>query len=181
MKTLLLFVTVILGCAIIGAVEDSSGLNRMLKSIDQTCNNIHSLLTYQRKVINIQVTKDAPLRIKIDMELTSQHSSTIKHNFTVEGMICHNGFDRNTAQAACRSQKKKLQMFSTDFEWEATDDTLNDKCYFVYDNDPFIVPCDFVLDNFSCTSDATSLNDCTSSPLFQHQCTKYMHVGIMCS
>jgi len=181
MNTVLLSFIVLFGLASIHGAQDNSGLDRMLKSIDKTCNNIHSLLTYQRKIINIQVTKDAPVRLKIDIELTPQTSSELKQHFSVEGMVCHHGFDLNAAQAACRSQKKKLQMFGTNYEWEASPDDLDDKCYFDYESDPFVVPCEFVLDNFNCTSDATSLNDCTYTPLFQHQCTNDMHVGIGCS
>ncbi|CAF1214024.1 unnamed protein product [Adineta ricciae] len=162
-------------------IQDTVILNKTAKSIDQTCNNIHTLLTYQRKIVNIHVTKEAPVRIKIDMELTSPLSSTSKHSFSVEGMVCHHGFDRNAAQAACRSQKKNLQMFSPNYQWEPSTDDLYEKCYFQFNNDPFIVPCQFVLDNFNCTDKATSLNDCTYSSLFQHQCTNEMHVGIMCS
>jgi len=179
--TLLLSITVIFCLASIHSAQDGSGLDGMLKSIDQTCNNIHSLLTYQRKIVNIKVTKDAPVRLKIDMELTSQSSSTLKQHFSVEGMVCHHGFNRNAAQAACHSQKKKLQMFSPNYEWEPSSDDLDDKCYFQFNNDPFVVPCQFVLDNFNCTSDATSLNDCTYTPLFEHRCTKDMHVGIGCA
>jgi hypothetical protein len=181
MNTLLFSITLFLCLVNIHGAQDGSGFDRMLKSIDKTCNSIHSLLTYQRKIVNIQVTKDAPIRIKIDMELTSQSSSTSKQLFSVEGMVCHHGFNRNAAQAACRSQKKKLQMFSTNYEWEPLSSDLSDKCYFGYNSDPFVVPCEFVLDNFNCTNDATSLNDCTYTPLFQHQCTNDMHVGIGCS
>ncbi|CAF1004304.1 unnamed protein product [Adineta steineri] len=178
---LLLSITVLLCVTNTHGNQRDSGLGRMLKSIDKTCTNIHSLLTYQRKIVNITITKEAPVRIKVDMELTTPQSPTSKQYFSVEGMICHNGFDRNAAQAACRSQKKKLQMFSTNYEWEASSTDLHDKCYFEYNSDPFVVPCDFILDNFSCTSDATSLNDCTYTPLFQHQCTNDMHVGIGCA
>ncbi len=181
MNIVLLSMTFFVVVVSIDGVEDDSGLNRMLKSIDKTCNSIHSLLTYQRKIVNIEVTKDSPVRIKIDMELTSQSSPMLKQDFSVEGMVCHHGFNRNAAQAACRSQKKKLQMFSTDYEWQPTQNDLNDKCYFQYNKDPFVVPCEFILDNFNCTSEATSLNDCTYTPLFQHQCTNDMHVGIGCS
>ena len=93
-------------------VQGSTGLSGILRSIDHTCNNIHGLLTYHRRIVNITVTKDAPVRVKVDMELTSQSSSSLKERLSVEGMVCHNGFDRNAAEAACRSQKKKLQMFS---------------------------------------------------------------------
>ncbi|UJR38312.1 hypothetical protein I4U23_030982 [Adineta vaga] len=161
--------------------QQNSGLDRMIKSIDKTCSSIHSLLTYQRNITNIQVTKEAPLRIKIDMELTSPLSPTMKQHFSVEGMVCHHGFDRVAAEAACRSQNKKLQMFSTNFEWHASPIDLHDKCYFEYNSDPFVVPCEFVLDNFNCTSDARNLNDCHFGALFQHQCTRDMHVGIACS
>ncbi|CAF4866915.1 unnamed protein product [Rotaria sp. Silwood1] len=153
----------------------------MLKTIDQTCSNIHALLSYQRKIVDIQVTKDAPVRIKVDMELKSQSSPALKQYFSVEGMVCHHGFDRNAAQAACRSQNKKLQMFATNYQWKPSSTDLHDKCYFEYNEDPFIVPCEFVLDNFNCTSEATSLTDCTYTPLFEHRCTKDMHVGIGCS
>ncbi|CAF4662410.1 unnamed protein product [Rotaria sp. Silwood1] len=138
-------------------------------------------LCYQRRIVDIQVTKDAPVRIKVDMELKSQSSSTLKQYFSVEGMVCHHGFDRNAAQAACRSQNKKLQMFATNYQWKPSSTDLHDKCYFEYNEDPFIVPCEFVLDNFNCTSEATSLTDCTYTPLFEHRCTKDMHVGIGCS
>ena len=162
--------------------QGPTGLDRMLKSIDKTCSSIHSLLTYQRKIINIQVTKEAPVRIKVDMELTSPLSpSAPNQRFIFECMLCHHGFNRNAAQAACRSQKKKLQMFATNYEWEASADDLHDKCYFEYNGDPFIVPCEFVLDNFNCSSEASSLTECSYTPLFQHSCTKDMHVGIGCS
>ncbi|CAF3384019.1 unnamed protein product [Rotaria socialis] len=180
-STLLLTLAVLLCATSIDGVQDNSGLAEMLKTIDQTCNNIHGLLTHQRKIINIQVTKQAPVRVKVEMELTSQYSPTLKQRFSVEGMVCHHGFDRNAAQAACRSQKKNLQMFSNNYYWEPSPNDLHDKCYFEYNNDPLIVPCHFVLDNFNCTSDATSLNDCTHTPLFQHHCTTDMHVGIGCS
>ncbi len=178
---LLLSITVLLCLTSIHGAQSTSGLDRMLKSIDTTCTHIHSLLTYQRKIINIQVTKEAPVRIKIDMELTSPLAPLAKQHFSVEGMVCQNGFDRNAAQAACRSRKKKLQMFSTNYEWTPSPTDLHDKCYFEYNSDPFVVPCEFVLDNFNCTSDATSLNDCSYTALFQHQCTNDMHVGIGCS
>jgi hypothetical protein len=178
---LLLSITVLLCLTSIHGAQSTSGLDRMLKSIDATCSHIHSLLTYQRKIINIQVTKEAPVRIKIDMELTSPLAPLAKQHFSVEGMVCQNGFDRNAAQAACRSRKKKLQMFSTNYEWTPSPTDLHDKCYFEYNSDPFVVPCEFVLDNFNCTSDATSLNDCSYTALFQHQCTNDMHVGIGCA
>lgn len=182
-STLLLLSITILLCLTtdICAVEHNSALSQMIKSIDQTCNNIHGLLTYQRRIIKIEVTKEAPLRIKVDMELTSQYSPTLKQRFSVEGMVCHHGFDRNAGEAACRSKKKKFQMAWGNYTWEPTSNELNDKCYFEYNDDPFIVPCHFILDNFDCSSDATSLNDCTFSPLFHHHCTNDMHVGIACS
>lgn len=178
---ILLFLSVLYASGTSIDVDSKSNLDRMLRSIDTTCASIHSLLTYQRKIVNISVTREAPVRIKIDMELTAQSTPSIKHYFSVEGMICQHGFNRNAAQAACYSQKKKLQMFSTNYEWEPSTDSLHDKCYFAYNGDPFVVPCDFVLDNFNCSSSATSLNECNYTPLFQHSCTRDMHVGISCS
>ena len=178
---MIILMTLILSLTRIHAAQDGSSLDRMLKSIDETCSNIHALLTYQRKIVDIRVTKDAPVRLKIDMELTLPSSPLQKQSFSVEGMVCHHGFDRNAAQAVCRSQKKNLQMYTTNYDWTPSTDDLRDKCYFEYNSDPFVVPCQFVLDNFNCTSEARSLNDCTYTPLFQHSCTKDMHVGILCS
>ena len=152
-----------------------------MRSIDETCNDIHALLTYQRKLIDIEVTRETPVRLKLTMELTSPKTPTVKANFTAEGMLCDHGFDRTTAEALCRSKGKKLQMFGTGYEWTPNANELNDKCYFDYKGDPFIVPCDFVLENFKCNSDTPTLADCIYSPLFQHSCTKDNHIGISCS
>ncbi|CAF1630378.1 unnamed protein product, partial [Didymodactylos carnosus] len=103
------------------------------------CQTIYSQLIYPRVVRNISVIELFPLRVRIEVEMKTSESGT----FTVDGLVCQRGFTARTADAVCRSLRKKQVSFETKIDWKETPTT---GCHFQWAGDTTSVPCKFLLD-----------------------------------
>ena len=146
-----------------------------------TCEKIYGLLAYPRITQNITVLRTSPLRVRVHL-LAQGPSTSIP--FSVEGMVCPNGFDQNAANAACRSQNFNNAVLVPNIEWQPPFGTgAGQECIMDTGSYKSVIPCEYILHRLNCLPAATNLAQCTFPPLFTPSaaCNRYTHIGLICT
>jgi hypothetical protein len=145
-----------------------------------TCEDVYGVMPYPRVITNITLIGTSPLRVRVHL-LAKSPSRSIP--FSVEGMVCHVGFNENAANAACRSQNYNRAVFVTNVDWQAPPTGSGQECIMDTGTYKSVIPCEYMLHQITCPAWAMSLMQCTFPPLFTQPaaCNRYTHVGLICT
>ena len=146
---------------------------------DEILHALRSNVPSPRGIVSMTVLENAPVRLRVEMELTNP-ATNAKNRFFVEGLVCQNGFNQYVGDAICRSQNKRCVAVIPNLPFRPDPINLKYKCYFQYAQDQLEIQYTYLLDKFICPCNALNLNACNHTDLFEHQCAGDMHVGVMC-
>ena len=112
---------------------------------------------YPSLITRLSVEKTSPLKLKATYRLPNSTKE-----FSFEGMVYNGGFSTAAATAACRSQGCSKSAGYTPMTW-----TTGPACEFTCpDGISAKQTCRYMIQDFTCTSDAMSLLECLTSEQF---------------
>jgi len=95
-----------------------------------------------------------------------------------QGTVCDDSFNANAALVACRSYNSAVRSASfSSFTWQPTT-----SCRYGFGSASNEYQCRFILDDVTCNASSySSLESCTHSSFFNHNCGDSEHIHLICN